>query len=128
MQYKEFIDQVQQRGPFDSRAAAEQATEESLATFGERLYRTQRSGLAAQLPNELQAALEARATNETTRQRTAIFDLEEFYHRVSARTEAGFPLAQEQAKAVFRTLKEAVTPGELNQALETIPDDFRQLF
>ncbi len=53
MRYDEFINKVQQKGKFDSLAEAQNATQAVLETLGERLDRTVRNTVTAQLPDEL---------------------------------------------------------------------------
>lgn len=128
MQYNEFIDQVEAKGSFESRDQAVETTRVVLATLGERLYRTEVEGIASQLPNELKAFLLERDGGETFPRDTDRYDLEEFYQRVSARSDQGYPAARRNTQAVMSVLRKAVTTGELEDALGTLPDEYRGLF
>ncbi|HEX6387556.1 MAG TPA: DUF2267 domain-containing protein [Anaerolineae bacterium] len=128
MQYDEFMDRVQERADLDSRDDAALITEVVLATLGERLYRTEAAELAAQLPKELQGHFFARQPPENTRQDTDRFSLEEFYNRVSARADVNYSQAQKLTRAVVAVLQEAVTPGEWQDALSTLPSEYGELF
>lgn len=121
MRYNAFIELVQRKAGLESIDQAVQATEAALETLGERLYRTERENLAAQLPNELKQYL-------FKRQVTDRFSLEEFYERVSARSDVRYHHAVEQARAVMAVLREAISPGELKDILSKLSDDYGELF
>lgn len=128
MQYAEFVERVMENAEFASRDQAERVIMQSLGTFGERIYRTKRDYLAAQLPTRLKQYLYSRAEPETTRGDTARFFLEEFYNRVSARAEVGFPEVINQSRAVMAVLKQAVTQPVIDEVLSDIPDEYGELF
>jgi uncharacterized protein (DUF2267 family) len=88
------------------------ATEATLETLGERLYlhRTEGRHLASQLPKELEEYL-------LKRQGSGHYLLEEFYNRVSARMDTGYPHAVNRARAVMAVLREAVASGEWGAGL-----------
>lgn len=127
MQYTEFLNRVGERIGVDSREEAIEATEATLTTFGQRLDRTERNKLAAQLPNELKK-LVTQPYNGQARQRIDRFGLEEFYKRVAARLDTRYTPAENVAKAVISVLEEAVTPGEIDDVLSGISSEYRQLF
>ena len=128
MQYHEFMERVQEQADLDSHDAAAWITEVVLATLGERLYRTEAAELAAQLPKELKGHFFARQPPENTRQDTDRFQLEEFYNRISARADVNYSQAKKLAKVVVSVLQEAVTPGEWQNALSTLPPEYSELF
>jgi uncharacterized protein (DUF2267 family) len=128
MRYHEFINRVQERTDLGSRDEAARATEATLATLGERLYRTERENLAAQLPDELKEDLFKRVDSEVIRRDVDRFSLEEFYIRVSARAEVGYPDAVKRAQAVIAVLQEAVSAGEIEDVLSKLPDEYGELF
>lgn len=128
MQYAEFLDRVQELTDLNSTEQAEQITHVTFATLGERLYRTEIDQLKAQLPKELKDVFYAIQTPEATRQDIDPFNLEEFYNRVSARAEIGFPEAQAQAQAVMTVLREAVTPAVIEEATKMLPEEYDKLF
>lgn len=127
MQYNDFIQRVQQRARLATPEEAARLTEIVLATLGERLYRTERDSLVAQLPTELNPMVYAQQSREDTRQDVQRFSVEEFYKRVSARVEVGYPEAKVHTKAVMATLQEAVSAGELRKALDALPDEYEEL-
>lgn len=128
MQYDEFVQRVQQYAELDSADGAERLTEVVLATLGEQLYRTELAKLEAQLPKDMHGMLFAEQPPEQTRQDVQQVSLEEFYNRVSARADVGYPEATEQAKAVIRVLQEAVSAGEIADVRAKLPDDYAELF
>ncbi|MCL6583732.1 MAG: DUF2267 domain-containing protein [bacterium] len=121
MRYQEFIEQVKKLGGFESLDEAAKVTEATLETLSERLSRKEREDLAAQLPKELKEYfLKGRDTER--------FLLEDFYSRVSARAAVRYHRAVEQAQAVMQVLREAVSPGELEDILSELPDEYGELF
>lgn len=128
MRYPEFIARVMENADFESRDQAELVIKEALATLGERIYRTERDKLAAQLAKELREYLSSRAEPETMRGDTDRYMLEEYYNRVSARTEVGFPEVIEQSRAVMRVLQEAISRPVLKEILQDLPEEYRELF
>ncbi len=128
MQYDEFIHRVQENAGLATQAEAVQLTKAVLGTLGERLYRTERDDLAAQLPKGLKEFLFAEQDPENIRQEVRRFSLEEFYNRVSARAEIGRPDAVKQAQAVMAVLQEAVSAGEVADVMAELPDEFGELF
>lgn len=128
MDYAEYVKQVMDYAEFESSDQAERVIMQSLATFGERIYRTKRDYLAAQLPTRLKQYLYSRADPETTRGDTAGFSLEEFYNRVSARAEVGFPEAIEGSRAVMMVLQQAVTQPVIDEVLSDLPEEYQELF
>jgi uncharacterized protein (DUF2267 family) len=56
------------------------------------------------------------------------FSLEEFYRRVAEREGVDTETARSNALAVMRTLREAVTSGELDDLMAQLPAEFNILF
>jgi uncharacterized protein (DUF2267 family) len=127
MRHNEFVDLVQQRANLENRTDAERITEVTLATLGERIYRSARDDVAAQLPAGLKEYLQQRARPEVTPEHVDRFSLEEFYSRVSARAGVGYPDAVELARAVFQTLREAISAGEWQDLQEELPAEYDEL-
>ncbi len=119
MDYKEFIDLVQKNSNLPDRDDAEQITRATLETLGEVLQHTERDDLAAQLPKELKSFLYERDHD--------LYQLQEFYRRVGARSNSGYYDAAERAKAVMQALADAVTPGALDQAMADLPAPYKDL-
>ena len=121
MHYDEFIHKVREYSGLDSFDEAVKITTATLETLGERLSRDEKDDISSQLPKELKDCLFRR--EEITR-----FIIDEFYNRVSARADVGLPHAIEQAKAVIRVLREAISPGELEHILHELPKEYDELF
>lgn len=121
MQYTEFMQQVKSQANIESDTPAEQAVEATLETLGERLSRTEQENLAAQLVDELKEMLLKRTDVHS-------YDLEEFYNRVSARADIGYPDAVERSQAVVNVLTSAISQGEIDDILTEIDEDFGELF
>jgi len=128
MQLPEFMDRVEKRRETASRARVEELVKASLATLGERLYRTERDELKAQLPKDMEGFLERESIREAQPIDTEGFSLEEYYQRVAARTEVGFPEVVEWSRDVMAVLEEAVSATVIEDMLSTLPDSYRGLF
>ena len=121
MRYHEFIDRVQKLAGLESLDDAVRATEATIETLSERLSKTERDKLAAQLSKELKELFLRRHNTER-------FLLEDFYSRVSARANVRYHRAVELAQAVAAELREAISPGELEDILSELPDEYGELF
>jgi uncharacterized protein (DUF2267 family) len=121
MQYDEFIARVQQRAGFSSPAEAVLATRATLETLGERLSRVETRQFATQLPKELQGYVHERPGAQ-------IFDLEEFFDRVSAREGVRWQQAVAHARAVMAVLCEAISPGEMEDVRLELAPEYDALF
>lgn len=128
MEYDDFISRVQERAELDSPEEAAAAVKATLGTLGEMLSAKERRDLAAELSKPLKDCLTLwmeRPPKEHTHPHR--FNLEEFYHRVAARSEVRRPAAVKHARAVIRVLQEAVSPGELRDILRELPDEYEPL-
>jgi uncharacterized protein (DUF2267 family) len=129
MRYHEFIDRVRERANLEGRDDAIRITRATLATLGEFIDKTERSNLAAQIPNELKEFLYAeKPPLEEAGRPIDKPDLEEFYTRVIARADLDRRDIEPQAKAVIETLQEAVSSGEIKDVLHDLPGDYAELF
>ncbi len=120
MRYDEFVKHVQAHVDTASKDEALRAIHATLETLGERLSKKEREDLAAQLPKELRPDLLKREHEP--------FDLEEFYNRISARAGVRRPHAIDYARAVIKTLNEAVSPGEIDDIRIELAPAFDPLF
>ena len=120
MQYDEFIESVAQ-GAGISRDEAERVTAATLQTLAERIAGGEAEDLAAQLPGELRSHLTG-AGEEAER-----FDVDVFVARVAERSGTDPDQALAHLGAVFATLREAVTTGELDDIAAQLPDGLRDL-
>jgi uncharacterized protein (DUF2267 family) len=121
MHYEGFIDRVRERTGLEDKHLAEIAVRAFFETLGERLHRTEREKLAAQLPNQLKEFIVIHPAHD-------FFGLEEFYTRVASRAGVRYPHGVGQAKAIVTVLKEAVSPGELADVLADLTSDYGELF
>lgn len=121
MRYEEFIDRVAEHVVFESREQAERATQATLETLGERLGRDERDDLVSQLPHQLKEFLLARPDTDR-------FLLDEFYNRVSARAGVRHVHGVRQAQGVMAVLQEAIAPGEWQDMMDSLPEDYRVAF
>lgn len=125
MQFNEFLGQVQHQAQLPSLGHALTTTRATLTTLGERLSADEAAHVAAQLPREIAHYLVAGEPSSLgSGQR---FGLDEFVARVAMREGADLPLAAHHAQAVMRVLDEAVSPGEMAQVRQQLPEDIRRL-
>lgn len=123
MQASEFLTRVQHYGNIRSEEEARRATQATLLTLGERIGREEANDVLAQLPRQI---AESFPPIETPRGED--FGLDEFFSRVAARAGADAEAGQRYTRAVFSTLQEAITSGELADVLMRLPGEFTDLF
>lgn len=128
MQAEEFFQRVQDYAGLDTSEEAQQVTEAVLSTLGERIYRTEQADLAAQLPRGIKEFLVTKQPPENTPGDVQRFTLEEFYSRVGARSGVRYGQAIDRTHAVMAVLQEAVSPGQIADIQQELPDEFRKLF
>lgn len=121
MKYSEFVGQVHHRAEMASENEAVRAIRATLQTLGERLFGGEPGDLAAQLPQEIGAYLAMGDGQER-------FGFDEFLKRVAKREGVDLPVATYHARVVVDVLKEAVTPGEIEDALAQLPETYNALF
>lgn len=120
VKYDEFIEKVLERAgvPPDQATVLTAAT---LQTLAERITGGEARDLAAQLPKAMQELL--RKTGEEAE----AFSLDEFMRRVAERAAVRVTEARDGARAVFTTLREAVSGGEFKDVLAQLPKEYREL-
>lgn len=123
MQTQEFLGQVQNKAGLATLSEAVRATRATLETLAERLGPDETRHLAAQLPHEIQLFLADAGMPMPER-----FSLAEFLLRVCAREGIDLSESSHHARAVIGVLTEAVSPGEIGDVLDRLPDDYRRLF
>ena len=121
MKYDELISHVSDLAGLD-RSEAERAAHATLATLAERITEGEATDLAAQLPQNLQPALEG------TTESGEPFGIDEFFRRVAEREDVSAGAAEEHARAVLVTVSQAVTGGEIEHVLSQLPEEYRELF
>ncbi|MBO4208567.1 DUF2267 domain-containing protein [Micromonospora echinofusca] len=122
MNYDTFIDQVARRAHVAS-AQAVDLTRGALATLAERLTGGEALDLAAQLPQPLQSVVRPLPAAEAADR----FDAAEFVRRVAARAGVDDQQARDGVRAVFTTVREAVTGGEFDDLMAQLPRDYREM-
>jgi uncharacterized protein (DUF2267 family) len=120
VKYDEFMTKVGQRADV-SLEAADALTSATLQTLAERISGGEAADLAAQLPKELQPHL--RGAEEQAQG----FDVDEFVRRVAERAGTDTDRAEVGIRAVFDTLRETVTAGEIDDIMAQLPAGFRRL-
>jgi uncharacterized protein (DUF2267 family) len=123
MQLHEFLGQVQHRAQMASLEDALHATRATLSTLAERLQGNEPEHLGAQLPAELKEFLRAPGSGSGER-----FSSTEFFHRVCQKEGVDLPIAVYHARVVLEVLKEAVSPGEIDDVRAQLPADWQRLF
>jgi uncharacterized protein (DUF2267 family) len=120
MKYDEFIARVAENVGVSS-AEAEKLTSATLETLAERISGGEARDLAAQLPMPLQDAL-LPASEEAEG-----FSFKEFVRRTAERAGMDAEVTDIAVDAVLVTLRDAVTPGEFDDVLSQLPQDFKRL-
>ena len=121
MKYNEMVNEVKTRINIDSDEAAERAISATLSTLGERITAGEAEHLSAQLPFEAGRHLTEQETKKD-------FGIDQFYETISQRESIGFPMAKEHARAVMSVMSEMVTPGEMQDTLDHLPEEHVPLF
>jgi uncharacterized protein (DUF2267 family) len=121
MQFDQFIGLVQHRAQLSSEGKALTATKATLEVLGERLFGGEASDFAAQLPLELKSYVIQFESGQS-------FDLEEFFGRISDREGVDIDEAMRHARAVLSVVAEAVSYGEIEDALAQLPEEWHYLF
>jgi uncharacterized protein (DUF2267 family) len=120
MQYDQLIALVAERAGLFKGDAID-LTRATLATLADRIDGGAVRDLAAQLPGPLQDAL------LPTTEEAEAFSFEEFINRVAERTRRKSIVSESAVAAVMATLRDAVTPGEFDDILSQLPNDFQRL-
>lgn len=121
MEYEEFMDIIGQKVDLSNPSERENTVDVVLETLSERISATERDDLAAQLPDKLKEILYRAKTTER-------YPLEEFYNRITLRLDIGFPLAVKRSRAILTALKSAASRGQIEDILQNLPQEYRELF
>lgn len=121
MQFHEFLGLVQNRAKLASDGEALRTTRAFLEVLGQRLFGGESADLASQLPHELQLFLIQPESGES-------FDLDEFYQRIAVHEGVDLPTAIRHARAVMSVVLDAVSPGEIEDMLSQLPDNYNDIF
>lgn len=125
MQTEEFIKRVRRAGPDLDPEAARAATLATVHTLCEHLPAEESRRLAAQLPNELAVAANEGGKRADLSNRPV--ELSQFYEQVALRAEIPHSDATGYARAVTRTLKDAVGAGEISDVVLELPPELTEL-
>lgn len=117
MDYDEFINSVAQRSG-TSGGQADTLTCATLRTLAERIDGGEVRDLTPQLPPPLRDHLFA------PREDAERFGFVEFVQRVSTRAAMDEEMAKKGIRAVFDTLREAVPPGQYDDLVGQLPQEF----
>jgi uncharacterized protein (DUF2267 family) len=118
--YEEFVTTVKE-GAHISDQEAERVSCATLKTLADRLSSGETEDLAERLPEQLRSCL---VPDVDTDRR---FHVDEFLHRVAARTGIDDAGAERDARAVFAALRQAVGPEEFADMRSELPKDFDPL-
>jgi uncharacterized protein (DUF2267 family) len=121
---EEFLDRVADRAGVD-REAARRAADAVLETLAERIAGGEVADLVNELPRELHAPLER--GNDLSHGAARKMSLDEFVDRVAEREGVTPEDAREHARAVFATLREAVSDTEFFDTVVQLPHDYSVL-
>jgi uncharacterized protein (DUF2267 family) len=120
MKQDEFMTKVGQRADV-SLETADALTAATLQALAERISGGEAKDLAAQLPAELKPHLTG--ADEPAQR----FGAEEFVRRVAERAGTDPDRARAGVRAVFTTIRESVTSGEIDDIMAQLPKDFAEL-
>ncbi len=121
MNDNEFISLVKKRARRDTEDQARRVTEATLTTLAERLAGNEADDLASQLPPTIGSYLRQETTRKT-------YNLDEFYAIVAQRASFDFPDVQRRARAVISVVSEIASPGEMDDVLSQLPNEYIPLF
>ena len=119
-----FLQAVGDRAGLDPEAAR-RATDAVLETLAERIAGGEVADLINELPRELQPALER--GNALSHGAARKMSLDEFVDREAEREGVTPDAAREHARAVFATLREALSDKEFSDTVVQLPDDYSAL-
>jgi uncharacterized protein (DUF2267 family) len=130
--YDQFIELVRRRAgvpasrrldglPLTDTEMAENLTRATMQVLAQRISGGEARDLARQLPSPFEEWL------QPEHEKAEPFDLEVFIQRVADRALVDFDAARAGVRAVFQTLREAVTGPEFNDVLAQLPQEYRDL-
>jgi uncharacterized protein (DUF2267 family) len=120
MRHDEFIRSVQELGGIDERDDAERATIEVLQELIDRLTGDEAHDLLSQLPGQLRRAVIVSPA-------PIPISYDEFVDRVAQELEITPEEARPRIRAVFGTLRRAVSWGEFQDVLEQLDPEYADL-
>lgn len=128
MEYKDFYARVHTLAQTDDFTEAEKVTQAVIRTLGETISADARTDLASELPQELKEVILTPIRPEVDGEETRDMSIEAFCDLVGERTGTDRGTAAHQANAVMKVLEEAVAPGTMRNLLETLPEEYDEIF
>jgi uncharacterized protein (DUF2267 family) len=128
MQYNEIINKIQELTGIREEKQAALLLHAVLGTLGDQIYRTEETLIASQLPKELKDVFFEYQPKERGRGEVAHYAVEEFYNRVKARANVTFQEAQRFSAIIMHVMKQALSPGIIENLKKELPVDFHKLF
>jgi uncharacterized protein (DUF2267 family) len=119
--YDEFVDRVGERAGITERGDAERTAVAVLQELSDRITGDEAWDLLAQLPARLKGAVIISSS-------ALPLSADEFVERVARELDISPEEARNRARAVFGTLREAVTWGELEDVLAELDPEYADLF
>jgi uncharacterized protein (DUF2267 family) len=120
MKYDDFLKRVGERTGATSPDEAEQTAMTVLQVLSERLAGGEPKDLLSQLPKELKEQVLPVPEAEP-------LDPDEFVERVASELGISTEEARERVRGVFDVLRDAVTPGELEDVLSQLDREYAEL-
>ena len=120
MKYDDFLKRVGERTGATSPDEAEQTAVTVLQVLSERLAGGESKDLLSQLPKELREGVRPVPEGEP-------LDPDEFVERVASELGISPEEARERVRGVFDVLRDAVTPGELEDVLSQLDREYAEL-
>ena len=126
MRTNTFITEVSRNDQFSTDTEATEATRATLVTLSEALTGGESQDLADQLPDDLHAWV---VSTKAAPQDGARMSRDDFVRKVADRLpgDVGAESAEQQAHLVLLTLRQAITPGEWDDLVSQLPEDFDRL-
>jgi uncharacterized protein (DUF2267 family) len=115
-----FVDHAGERAGLSDRTAAERAAVAVLQHLCDRLTGDEANDLLAQLPYELKTAVVVSPSAQP-------ISADEFVARVGGELGISDEESKNRIRAVFATIREAVTPGEFDDVLAQLDPEYAEL-
>ena len=121
MKYHELLSYVSTVTGMD-KTRSEKTTRAFFETLSSRLTNDEAKDLASQLPEELKDTMHPTSPEVTK------LSSDEFVTRFAKTADISNEQARDASKALWQTLKEAVTAGEVGDVKTQLPEDLNRLF
>ena len=120
MKYDQFVDLVQERAAIPDRAEAERTAVAVLQELCDRLSGKEARDLLAQLPYQLKTAVIVSPSAQP-------ISADDFVERLSKELEIQPDETRTRVRAVFQTIREAISLGELRDILMELDPEYADL-